>query len=62
MRKDGENIVIWAAVDGVQIFHAEPSIKMAKGPIDAAIKTWVGRAFGDVLRANSDEKDSGGFM
>lgn len=62
MKKDGDNILVWAVIDGEQIFHAAPSAKFSKSAINAALRTWFGRAFGDMISESDEHETSGGFM
>lgn len=60
MQKDGEYVEIWAIVDGEQVFHAKPPAPYSWRVIGAAVRTWVRRAFPDVLD-NGSEPPQGGF-
>lgn len=45
MKKEGDYIMIWAVVDGHEIFHAQPPVTMAKGPVQAAVQTFMARGW-----------------
>ncbi|UXF50841.1 MAG: hypothetical protein HQRvContig01_56 [Haloquadratum phage sp.] len=56
-RKDGDKILIWVVVDGHEVFHAAPPVQFAKQPIQAAVHTFLGRAWPDVFRDENRGRD-----
>lgn len=64
MRKDGNYVEIWAVVDGTQVFSASPPVTAADSVIQAAVKTWLTRAWEQELTdliAEDDESKGGLF-
>lgn len=61
MKKDGDYILIWAVVDGHEIFHAQPPVTMAKGAVQAAVQTFMARGwekeFNELLGNGDDDQN-----
>jgi len=57
MKKEGSYILIWAVIDGEEVFHASPPVTAAGDVIQAAVKTFITRAweqeFNDLLEDDS---------
>ena len=59
MRKSGENLQIWVSLEGHEVFYAEPHVKMCKGPVQAAVQTFLSRVFGqELIEMAKDDSDS----
>jgi hypothetical protein len=62
MKKEAEYVHIWVVVDGEEVFHASPHVKMIKGPVQAAIQTFLSRAYQAEIEELSPSDDSKGFL
>jgi len=60
MKKDGEFLHVWGVVDGEEVYHAAPHVQMAQAPIQAAIQTFLSRAYQteieELVEQNADSK------
>lgn len=57
MQKDGSHVEIWAVVNGHQVFHAEPHYQAVKGPVQAAIQTFLSRAYEEEIIEDTTKDD-----
>lgn len=63
MRKEGSYVVMWAVVNGEEVFHASPPVTSAGEVIQAAVKTFITRGwekeFNELLE--DDDEHQGWF-
>lgn len=57
MKKNGTHVEMWAVVNGVQVFQASPPATAAGEVIQAAVKTWITRAWEREFNEMLDDQD-----
>jgi len=64
MQKNGNYVEIWAVYQGEQIFHAAPPVTSAPKVVQAAVNTWLTRAWEKELTdlVSEDDESKGGLF
>jgi hypothetical protein len=62
IKKSGSAMIVWAVVDGQQVFHAEPELGSADSVVKAGVETFVSRAFQAELADLRNDDSSRGIL
>jgi len=63
LQKEGAYVQMWVVIDGQQVFHAAPHWRAVKGPVQAAIQTFLSRAFeAEMMDDVTPDDDSSGLF
>jgi len=62
MKKDNEFLLIWAVIEGEEVYHASPHVQMAQAPIQAGIQTFISQAYQAELEDLVDTEPDEGYF